>query len=298
MRIPLIETFGSVPWPKAARRVLPTASPQRAATALWGPVFAWCALRLIAESVDEKNIDQTALEVFDRLRLREPLGHAFNHLGIEGEDGWKAAGRARVLLLARSLMHKDAQAKASELEPRVLAAEKNVAKSPAETTPAVDAKSAGATQGGESGIEGFADALWRDADVRWLAGSAREGKDYVVRAVEELLWWLQIPELTRLGGLATPSRAGAESVRKQVEDALEAIEKGRYRVDKLVKKPVAEAPIMDARSEGSPKKGAEDKAGTAVAPEVPAVKRAVTAEDVPEADASKATTAETTSKRK
>jgi hypothetical protein len=52
MRLPAIEALFPTPWTAAARRVLPSPSPQFTATAMWGPVLAWCVLELLAESID------------------------------------------------------------------------------------------------------------------------------------------------------------------------------------------------------------------------------------------------------
>jgi glycosidase len=99
MRIPAIEALFPAPWSVAARRVLPSASPQLTATAMWGPVLGWCALELLAESVDAEEPERVALDLFDRLRLREPFAQAFAALGFEGEEAWRAAARIKVVLL-------------------------------------------------------------------------------------------------------------------------------------------------------------------------------------------------------
>ncbi len=55
MRIPAVEALFPAPWTVAARRMLPSPSPQFTATAMWGPVLGWCALELLAESIDAEN---------------------------------------------------------------------------------------------------------------------------------------------------------------------------------------------------------------------------------------------------
>ena len=99
MRIPALESLFPEPWPPAARRVLPSHSPQRTATAVWGPVLAWSVLELLAQSVNAENPERAALDLFDRLRLREPLAHAFEALGFEAEESWRVAARIKVALL-------------------------------------------------------------------------------------------------------------------------------------------------------------------------------------------------------
>ena len=86
MRIPAIEALFPAPWTAAARRMLPSPSPQFTATAMWGPILAWCALELLAESIDPEEPERVALDLFDRLRLREPFAHSFTALGFEGEE--------------------------------------------------------------------------------------------------------------------------------------------------------------------------------------------------------------------
>ena len=79
--------------------MLPSPSPQFTATAMWGPILAWCALELLAESIDIEKPERVALDLFDRLRLREPFAQAFAALGFEGEEGWRVAARIKILLL-------------------------------------------------------------------------------------------------------------------------------------------------------------------------------------------------------
>jgi glycosidase len=102
MRLPVIEAAFAHPWTAAARRVLPSASPQFTATAMWGPLLAWNVLQLLAESIDAAQPEKTALDLFDRLRLREPLGQAFVSLGFEGEEAWRVAARIKVVLLSQA----------------------------------------------------------------------------------------------------------------------------------------------------------------------------------------------------
>ncbi|MGH9600312.1 MAG: alpha-amylase family glycosyl hydrolase, partial [Terracidiphilus sp.] len=101
MRLPAIEALFPAPWTAAARSVLPSPSPQLTATAMWGPVLGWCALQTLAESAGadaagQAALDLAALDLFDRLRLREPFAQAFGALGFEGEKAWRAAGRIKV----------------------------------------------------------------------------------------------------------------------------------------------------------------------------------------------------------
>jgi glycosidase len=108
MRIPVVEAAFPQPWTAAARRVLPSPSPQFTATAMWGPLLAWSVLELLAESIDAAQPDRMALDLFDRLRLREPFGQAFGALGFEGEEGWRVAARIKVVLLSQADIGKPA----------------------------------------------------------------------------------------------------------------------------------------------------------------------------------------------
>jgi glycosidase len=99
MRMPAIEALFPVPWSTAARRMLPSPSPQLTATAMWSPVLAWCVLELLAESIDAEKPEPIALDLFDRLRLREPFAQVFTALGFEGEEAWRVAARVKVGLL-------------------------------------------------------------------------------------------------------------------------------------------------------------------------------------------------------
>ncbi|MGA2847993.1 MAG: alpha-amylase family glycosyl hydrolase, partial [Terracidiphilus sp.] len=109
MRVPAIEALFPTPWTAAARRVLPSPSPQFTATAMWGPVLAWCALQLLAESIDADHPETVALDLFDRLRLREPFAKAFSALGFDGEIGWRVAARIKVVLLTGAGIGREAE---------------------------------------------------------------------------------------------------------------------------------------------------------------------------------------------
>jgi glycosidase len=226
MRVPAIEALFPAPWTVAARRMLPSPSPQLTATAMWGPVLGWCALELLAESIDAENPERVALDLFDRLRLREPFAQALTALGFEGEEGWRAAARVKVGLLSWAGAGKPEEA-SEAIEPAAVRGER-VALSP---------------------------ALWLDPDVRWLTGvHEAEGHDYLVRErYEELLWWLQLPSLLRLAGETAPSQAAANraavrTMSKTIDEALAAAEAAGYRVD-LLRNPYShQEPASDAKS--------------------------------------------------
>src|SRR5271166_6513497 len=198
MQMPSVEAAFPQPWTAAARRMLPSPSPQLTATAMWGPVLGWCVLELLAESIDAESPERVALDLFDRLRLREPFAQAFAALGFEGEEAWRVAARVKVGLLTGAGVGMQQEA-------------------PAET----------ATVAG--GRVALLPALWRDPDVRWLTG-VHESEDhtYLVReAYEELLWWLIMPTMLHLAGEPAPSRSAAETMSRTIEEALATAEADR-----------------------------------------------------------------------
>jgi hypothetical protein len=209
---------------------------------MWGPVLGWCALELLAESVDAENPERVALDLFDRLRLREPFAQAFAALGYEGEEGWRAAARIKVVLLTGAGVGKPEEASA-EAGPEVVSDEP--ATSQETTIPSFEeAASEPAHHEPEAGeAAGFGDervslspALWLDPDVRWLTCvHETQGHAYLVREpYAELLWWLLMPSLLRLAGEPALDRAAAEKMSKTIEDALASAEAAGYRIDALL----------------------------------------------------------------
>jgi hypothetical protein len=231
MRLPALEHLFAEPWPAAARSVLPSYSPQRMATALWGPVLAWNVLELLAESCSRKAPEHAALDLFDRLRLREPLGHAFQALGFPAEESWRVAARIKVALLVAS---------------GVLAAP-------------------GAA---EAELPIHATSFWLDPDVRWLTGAHEaEGKSYFIKeSYEELLWWLQLPAMCTLAKTPQPERARAEAIGALVDQAAAAAAEAGYSVEAMMA--VASAPeAAETALETEPAAAAEPAQANDVAPE-------------------------------
>jgi glycosidase len=245
MRLPAVEATFVSPWPAAARCVLPCASPRYTATAMWGPVLAWCSIEALAEFAAGKDTERTAeiaFDLFDRLRLREPLARAFEGLGLEGEEAWRGAARIKVLLLAQAVK---ASATAQAEKPAEAKADaENVAR-PARKT---QSKAPPAERAGKD--EGLLPSeLWRDPDVQWLAGvNEAEGHHYVVHEpYEELLWWLAMPEMVKLAQQPTMSTAATERIGKEIGDAVKAMERAGYKADELVSE-APEEPAPEANS--------------------------------------------------
>jgi hypothetical protein len=244
MRIPAIEALFPAPWTVAARRVLPSPSPQFTATAMWGPLLGWCALELLAESIDARNPERVALDLFDRLRLRETFAQAFGALGFEGEEGWRVAARIKVVLLTGAGAG-NAQETAAETKPAA-SVETPVGERGGDLETSVESEPAIPTA--DAGVEDSAEpldardekvtlsaSLWLDPDVQWLTGvHESEGHRYVVREpYEELLWWLLMPSLLRIAGETAPSRTAVEETSRTVEEALATAEAAGYRIDAL-----------------------------------------------------------------
>jgi hypothetical protein len=249
MRIPALEALFPAPWTVAARRVLPSPSPQFTATAMWGPLLGWCVLELLAESIDAENPERVALDLFDRLRLREPLAQAFAALGFEGEEGWRVAARIKVVLLSGAGVGKEEGRRAGaepgfsvETPAATARAAVDVTEGAAgEAEQAIPAarpgeEARGEPAAGEDERVALSPALWLDPDVQWLTGvHETQGHAYLVREpYEELLWWLLMPSLLRLAGEVTLNRAAAEAMSRTVEEALATAEAAGYRIDALL----------------------------------------------------------------
>jgi hypothetical protein len=283
MRIPALEALSPAPWSGAARRVLPSPSPQRTATAMWGPVLAWCVIELLAESIDPDKPEQVALELFDRLRLREPFAHAFANLGFEGEESWRAAARIKVVLMTEAELAKTKSAARSEA-PAMLRNDMD------ETEAAIPAPASPVAS--EEKQIGLPPDLWSDPDVRWLTRAHEaKGHSYFVREpYEELLWWLLMPSLLRLAAEPAPGRAAIDSMSRKVGDTLAEAESAGYRIDLLI------SPAAAGGSEASSSNTGAEIDSRAPGEEVfadkepkPAVKAESTAEPVSDPAAKRAT---------
>ncbi|MGA3346587.1 MAG: alpha-amylase family glycosyl hydrolase [Terracidiphilus sp.] len=250
MRIPSVEVLFPAPWSPAARRMLPSPSPQLTATAMWGPVLGWCCLELLAESFDAEKPEPIALDLFDRLRLREPFAQVFTALGFENEEAWRVAARVKVGLLT------GAGAGAGKPE------ETSVEAIPLAAEPAPFPVER------EAVAPALSPTLWLDPDVRWLTGvHSAGGYEFLVREpYEELLWWLLMPSLLRLAsetapGRAARNRAAVEAMSGSIEEALATAEAAGYRVDLL----------MAAEAGEAAEPGVEAVASTAAEPAIEAV---------------------------
>jgi hypothetical protein len=235
MRIPSMEALFPQPWTPAARRILPSPSPQLTATAIWGPILGWCALELLAESINANEPEPVALDLFDRLRLRGPFAQSFAALGFEGEESWQVAARIKVVLLTGAGVGKEEPTTDEDVEPTAPAKStaKSEPKDSAQSAPPPAKAPAPATEAERIAL---APVLWHDPDVRWLTGlHETEGHFYVVREqYEELLWWLLMPSLLSLAAQPTPSAESIAELGKTVSEALATVEESGYRMDELL----------------------------------------------------------------
>jgi len=225
MDIPALESLFPTPWKDGARRLLPSLSPELIATAIWGPVLSWCVLELLAESIDAEKPERAALDLFDRLRLREPLAHSYLSLGLKGDESWRATARVKVALLVEAGVY--APEAPSTPHERVETVPIDGVAASATATSAAPAK---APRERKRATPNLSPILWDDADVRWLTGvHEAHGHTYFVKeSYEELIWWLQLPALIKLAGEAVPDRSAIAELSKTVKEALEAAASAAY----------------------------------------------------------------------
>jgi hypothetical protein len=213
---------------------------------------------LLAESIDAENPERTALDIFDRLRLREPFAKAFGALGFEGEEGWRVAARIKVVLLGEAGVGKE-EVPTSKVTPTEAASEDAAAVSTFDSeSPAVTAEPAVTEVLEEKSAEAesiaLSNTLWADPDVRWLTGvHEAKGRSYLVREqYEELLWWLLMPSLLKMAGSPALDRLAIKEIGKKVDQALASAETAGYRVDVLLGLPDQEEEAAETVDTASP----------------------------------------------
>jgi len=202
----LVEEF-SAPWSHEAGLVLPSSSSELHPGVVWGPVLAYVVLQGIAQSLGGKETEATALALFDRLRLREPLARAFSGGGEITEDGWRAAARVRLAFLGQTL------------------------------TPARPVKA-----GAEDAFAGLPRGIWDDGDARWLLKVNEAGGEWYFNKElhQQILWWTQLPDLLQLATPVATSldkkkpapRPGIETIEQRVQNAGEQAVEAGFRIGK------------------------------------------------------------------
>ena len=89
----------ATPWPAEAAAVLPVGQAQRPqAILIWASILAWAAVEAMGSMKEAEDLQVAAVDVFDSLRLREPIAEALGAVGAVGEEPWRAAARIRALL--------------------------------------------------------------------------------------------------------------------------------------------------------------------------------------------------------
>ncbi len=168
-RLKHLESVFAEPWPEQATQVLPSLRSRIHTSQVWGPVLAYAVLDGIAHTLGGGQ--QTAVTLFDRLRLREPLARAFS-AGDLNQDGWRAAARVRLAFSAEAGV--PAQAAKAAAAPAAVPATETFA--------------------------GLPESVWKNDDARWLLNvHEAAGKEYFNRELHlQMLWWLQLPALSAL----------------------------------------------------------------------------------------------------
>jgi glycosidase len=243
--LPSIENYFPSPWSAEARNVLPVKNPKAGNTNIWGPILFESIFALLVESMGSEHPESIAIDLFDRLRLREPLSQAFAALGCEGEESWQRAARIKVALLAQTDLSAPIVSAPLKVEGTTQAVEEldsedAAGEYPLEALPnaltAEDALDAPAPQFVvELPLGLWPIALWQDPDVRWLTGTHEaEGHTYFVKeSYEELLWWLRLPTLLRFAGEAKPNPIEIRVLNNEIEQAQDAAASAAYSLDKL-----------------------------------------------------------------
>jgi hypothetical protein len=188
--LPALEVEFSTAWSSEAKSVLPSSSPRLSPSEVWGPALAFCVLQAMAESLQSKDTAVSALELFDRLRLREPLARAFSVGNEITEDGWRGAARVRLAFFCKSL-------RSTPLSfagfPRELWDDDN--------------------------------ARWllkvHEATGEWYFNKELH---------QQILWWTQLPDLLQLSAKKARTGRSIRAIEKALEAALEEAEECGFRL--------------------------------------------------------------------
>jgi hypothetical protein len=83
-------------WTAESCEVLPLCDASgRQRIEVWASVLGWCALEAIGSAYNPLEPEAAAEQLFDTLRLREPLAEAFAFCGLRDDEPWRAAARLR-----------------------------------------------------------------------------------------------------------------------------------------------------------------------------------------------------------
>jgi glycosidase len=96
LRLPGLYRQTRAGWPAEAHAVLPLGEgSQTANIAVWSSVLAWCAVEAVGRLRDTRKPEVAASQLFDALRLREPLAATFATPHPPTEEHWRVAARLR-----------------------------------------------------------------------------------------------------------------------------------------------------------------------------------------------------------
>ena len=179
----------SLPLPEAARGVLPSASSAQQSDVIWAPVIAAVVLRWL--------LPLAAVKAARPIKAADISVHTFEQLYLR-----KPLARAFQRL---HVEQENSWRLASRV--RLLVGEAPV-KQPV--------------------FETLLSLLENDAEVRWLAGvHDAGGKTYFVKeAFEELLWWLQVPQLLTVDASKPGSKAFSEAAKQAKIGEMAALKAG------------------------------------------------------------------------
>ncbi|HEY3928862.1 MAG TPA: alpha-amylase family glycosyl hydrolase [Candidatus Koribacter sp.] len=190
----LEKSFAS-PWPEQAHQVLPSSlTAKTQVRSVLASLIAWAAMLAVGEYADSKDPECAAARVLDQQRLREPIADALGHLGLEGDDRWRAAARVHALLAHKPWGPGD--------DTRTVRAPYSWLQDP--------------------------DVAWLIGvhsyqDVRYFGK-----EDY-----EQLLWWMALPALLRIAAAPTLDPVAIEALEQQIEARTRAAAEAGYQIDGL-----------------------------------------------------------------
>ncbi len=187
LKVPALEARFESPWPHDARALFATDS-----GAALGTILAWAALEALGRVGNPSNATDSAVRLFDALRLRDVLAEATSRLGLQGEDCWRAAAGVRVAF---------AHARSAPSTAAVRAVR----------PPAFD---------------------WLgDPDAAWLTGvNEYEGVRYFAKEpFERLTWWMALPALLSLAADASPSPEAVRALECDMAARMDAAAAAGYR---------------------------------------------------------------------
>ncbi len=96
LKLPALCKDAAARWPAEAHAVLPLSDgPYPQTVTVWSALLGWCAMEAIGRLQDPAKPEAAAAQLFDALRLRQPLAKAFAADAVPGEEDWRMAARLR-----------------------------------------------------------------------------------------------------------------------------------------------------------------------------------------------------------